>query len=68
MILLNFRKKGIGEYYDLKNIYNKNFNKGFSIKYGNPKRFYKYNGYFSNIYDVSKRNGKISLPFGIKQN
>ena len=66
---INFRKKGIGEYYDLTNIFNKNFNKEFSIKYrGNPKRFYKYNGAFTHMYDVSNRNGKITLPFDIKQN
>ena len=66
---LNYRKKGIGEYYDLSYPYNKNFNKEFSMKLEeNPKRFYKYNGMFTNMYDSSNRNGKITLPFDVKQN
>ena len=65
---LNFRKKGVGEYYDLTNVYNKNFNKEYSKKFEEiPKRFYKYNGLFTNMYDASNRNGKITLPFDIKQ-
>ena len=66
---LNFRKKGIGEYYDLTNVFNKNFNKEFSMKFEeNPKRFYKYNGAFTNMYDASNRNGKITLPFDLSEN
>ena len=65
---LNYRKKGIGEYYDLTNVYNKNFNKEYSKKFEeNPKRFYKFNGVFTNMYDSSNRNGKITLPFDLKQ-
>ena len=65
---LNYRKKGIGEYYDLTNVYNKNFNKEYSKKFEeNPKRFYKFNGAFTNMYDSSNRNGKITLPFDLKQ-
>lgn len=66
---LNFRKKGIGEYYDLTNVFNKNFNKEFAKKFEeNPKRFCKYNGAFTNMYDASNRNGKITLPFDLSQN
>ena len=64
----NCRKKGIGEYYDLSYVFNKNFNKEYSKKLAeNPKRFYKYNGAFTNMYDASNRNGKITLPFDLKQ-
>lgn len=65
---LYFRKKCMGEYYDLTNVYNKNFNKEYSLKFEeNPKRFYKYNGAFTNMYDASNRNGKITLPFDLKE-
>ena len=66
---LNFRKKGMGEFYDLTNVYNTNSNKEYLKKFKeNPKRFYKFTGIFSNIYDASNRNGKITLPFDLKQN
>ena len=66
---LNFRKKGIGEFCDLANVFNKNFNKEFSMRFEeNPKRFYKYNGAFTNMYDVSIRNGKMILPFNLTKN
>ena len=65
---LNCRKKGIGEYYDLTNIFNKNFNKEFSMRFEeNPKRFYKYNGAFTNIYDASNRYGKINIIFNLNK-
>ena len=66
---LNFRKKGIGEFCDLANVFNKNFNKEFLMRFEeSPKRFYKYNGAFTNMYDVSIRNGKITLPFNLNKN
>ena len=66
---VNFRKKGVSEYNDLTNVYNSNFNKEYSTKFlENPKRFYKYNGAFTNMYDASIRNGRITLPFDLKQN
>ena len=49
---LNFRKKGVGEFSDLSKTFRVNVNKDFRQKFEeNPKRFYKYNGVFSNMYD-----------------
>lgn len=64
---INLRKKGIGEYYDLCKTFRTNFNKDFAEKFDeNHKRFYKYTGIFTNMYDASNRNGKITLPFDMK--
>ena len=61
---LNDRKKGVGEYLDLTKTFRVNLNKDFEEKLKeNPKRFYKYTGVFSNMYDASHRNGNIILPF-----
>ena len=65
---LNNRIKGIGEFYELTNFSQPNFNKEYSMKLEeNPKRFFKYNGIFTNMYDSSIRNGKINLPFNLKK-
>ena len=64
---LNFRKKGVGEFSDLSRTFRVNINKDFKQKYEeNPKRFYKYTGIFSNMYDASHKNGNIITPFGQK--
>ena len=64
---INNRKKGIGEFYELTNFSQPNFNKEYLNKLEeNPKRFFKYNGIFTNMYDSSVRNGKINLPFNLK--
>ena len=64
---LNFRKKGVGEFSDLSRTFRVNVNKDFRQKFEeNPKRFYKYNGVFSNMYDASHKNGNIITPFGQK--
>ena len=64
---LNDRKKGVGEYSDLTKTFRVNLNKDFENKLKeNPKRFYKYTGIFSNMYDASHKNGDIIKPFGNK--
>ena len=64
---LNNRKKGNGEFLDLTKTYRVNINKDFVEKYEqNPKRFLKYNGIFSNMYDAAHKNGNIIRPFGQK--
>ena len=64
---LNYRKKGVGEFSDLSKTFRVNVNKDFIQKYEeNPKRFYKFTGIFSNMYDASHKNGNIITPFGIK--
>jgi len=64
---LNFRKKGVGEFSDLSKTFRVNINKDFVEKFEeNPKRFYKYTGVFSNMYDESYKNGNIITPFGQK--
>ena len=64
---MNYRKKGIGEYSDLTKTFRVNVNKDFVQKFEeNPKRFYKYTGIFSNMYDASHKNGNIITPFGQK--
>ena len=66
---LNYRKKGLGEFCDLSKTFRVNFNKDFLQKFEeNPKRFYKYTGIFSNMYDASHKNGNIITPFGQKNN
>ena len=62
------KRKGFGEIFDLTNVYNKNFNKEYTEKIEKYKQgFFKYNGVFTNMYDSSIRNGKITLPFELKQ-
>ena len=64
---LNFRKKGVGEFSDLSRTFRVNINKDFKQKFEeNPKRFHKYTGIFSNMYDASHKNGNIIPPFGHK--
>jgi hypothetical protein len=64
---LNYRKKGVGEFSDLSKTFRVNVNKDFKEKFEeNPKRFYKYTGIFSNMYDASHKNGNIITPFGQK--
>ena len=64
---LNYRKKGMGEFSDLSKTFRVNVNKDFIEKFQqNPKRFYKYTGIFSNMYDASHKNGNIITPFGQK--
>ena len=64
---LNYRKKGMAEFSDLSKTFRVNFNKDFNEKFEeNPKRFYKYTGIFSNMYDASHKNGNIITPFGQK--
>lgn len=64
---LNYRKKGVGEFDDLSKTFRVNVNKDFVRKFEeNPKRFYKYTGIFSNMYDASHKNGNIITPFGQK--
>jgi len=64
---LNYRKKGMGEYKDLTKTFRVNVNNDFVQKFNeNPKRFYKYTGIFSNMYDASHKNGNIITPFGKK--
>ena len=64
---LNYRKKGMGEYNDLTKTFRVNVNNDFVEKFNeNPKRFYKYTGIFSNMYDASHKNGNIITPFGKK--
>jgi len=64
---LNYRKKGMGEYKDLTKTFRVNINNDFVQKFNeNPKRFYKYTGIFSNMYDASHKNGNIITPFGKK--
>ena len=64
---LYFRKKGISEICDLMQNFYVNIDKEYTKKYmENPKRFYKFNGIFTNMYDSSNRNGKITLPFDLK--
>lgn len=54
-----FKKKIMGEYINLMNISNINYNKEYPIKLReNPKRFFKYNGIFSNIIDTLVKNGR----------
>jgi hypothetical protein len=66
---LNYRKKGMGEYNDLTKTFRVNVNKDFVEKFNeNPKRFNKYTGIFSNMYDASHKNGNIITPFGKKIN
>ena len=66
---LNYRKKGVGEFSDLSKTFRVNINKDFVEKFEeNPKRFYKYTGVFSNMYDASHKNGNIITPFGKKNN
>lgn len=62
---INNKNKGVTEFADLTRKYRPNFNADFQRYYNeNPKRFFKYKGIFSNMYDVSKRTGGISKPFG----
>jgi len=64
---LNYRKKGVGEFSDLSRTFRVNINKDFVQKFEeNPKRFLKYTGIFSNMYDASHKNGNIITPFGQK--
>ena len=64
---LNNRKKGYGEYLDLTKTFRVNTNKDFVEKYEeNPKRFHKFTGIFSNMYDAAHKNGNIIRPFGQK--
>ena len=66
---INNKKKGVMEYYDLTNSFRVNFNKEYSLKIKeNPKIFYIYNGAFTNMYDASNRNGRITLPFESQKN
>lgn len=63
----NFKRKGIGEFNDLTRTYSTNFNKEYNKQFNeNPKRFHKYKGIFTNMYDLSGRNGNIFLPFDLK--
>ncbi len=58
---INNRKKGIGEFYELNNFSEHNFNIEYLYKLEeNPKRFCKYNGKFTKMNDSSDRNGKIN--------
>ena len=64
---LNVRKKGNGEILDLGKTFRVNVNRDFLEKYEqNPKRFYKFTGIFSNMYDAAHKNGNIIRPFGHK--
>jgi len=64
---LNCRKKGLGEFLDLSRTFRVNNNKDFLEKFQeNPKRFHKYTGVFSNMYDAAHKNGNIITPFGQK--
>ena len=62
-----FRKKNISSTFDLMHTFNVNFNKEYTKKFNeNHKRFFKYNGIFTNMYDSSNKNGNITLPFDVK--
>jgi hypothetical protein len=64
---INYRKKGVGEYDDLRKTFRVNVNKDFVERFiENPKRFRRYTGIFSNMYDASHKNGNIITPFGQK--
>lgn len=64
---MNNKYKGVSEYTDLTRLNRPNYNKEFAKLYNeNPKRFCKYNGIFSNMYDASHKNGNIITPFGHK--
>jgi len=66
---LFYRKKGTGEFSDLSKTFRVNINKDFVQQFEeNPKRFFKYTGIFSNMYDASHKNGNIITPFGQKNN
>ena len=57
----------MGEYNDLTKTFRVNVNNDFVEKFNeNPKRFHKYTGIFSNMYDASHKNGNIITPFGKK--
>lgn len=62
---LHHKKKGFEEYNDLTHTFHVRINKDYMQKYmENPKRFYRSNGIFTNMYDISHRNGNIIKPFG----
>lgn len=58
------KKKGVCEFSNYLNPYNKNFNKDYGELYkNNPNIFKGFNGIFSQMYDSAARNGNIYLPF-----
>ena len=64
---INYRKKGNGEFNDLTRTFRVNVNKVFREKFEqNPKRFRRFTGIFSNMYDAAHKNGNIIRPFGQK--
>jgi len=60
------KKKGVTEFADLTRYYTPNFIENFK-KYTDNKIFYKYNGIFSYMYNVSHRNGNLAVPFKDKK-
>lgn len=61
---INNRQKSISEFSDLTATNSLRFNKELEQQYQkNPNIFKSYMGVFSNMYEMSARNGKISVPF-----
>ena len=62
---INFKSKGVCEYADLTRTYIPNFSPTFKNYFEeNPKRFCKFNGIFSHMYDAAKKSGGINKVFG----
>lgn len=61
---LNNKKKGVAAFSDYTRPSFPNFNKEYQqLLTENKNIFHNYNGIFSNLYDLAKKNGNIYIPF-----
>ena len=66
---LNNKKKGVAEYADLTRTYRENYNPDYQRLFKeNNKRFFKYQGIFSDMYDSAQKNGDLYKPFANNNN
>jgi hypothetical protein len=66
---LNNKKKGVAEYADLTRTYRENYNPDYQRLFKeNNKRFFKYQGIFSDMYDSARKNGDLYKPFANNNN
>ena len=60
----NNRKKGISEFYELRRSFEPNFRPSYAQMFtDNNKRFMKYKGAFTQLYDSYNKNGNVYQPF-----
>lgn len=60
------KKKAITEFSDLNKLQNTNFNNDYP-QFMKDKVFHRYNGVFSQMYNVALRNGNLVMPFKNKE-